>query len=498
LILKNNRQFLSENLSKLINNANDNNIIFKTSKDNLPVPFIDNAAVHSTYYPLKDGERLQYSADKKTLNIAIGLAGGYHLVNLANKGKKIIAVPIDLGLLKAVLTKIDLSKWFTKDNLNIITPEEIDRYFNFYVYSNYNFIFHHVLKKLYQKKIIKIIKIIGDKLRNPLLEINTQKKFGKIWFENAIRNIIYQYNTGFNFDPLVIKNKPVLITGAGPSLSANIDILKKLRDDIFIAATDTSLKILNKFNINPDIVFTFDAQHYSYFHFCGINNNFRLFSDFTSSLRLFKNQTLLFANHPLRELFKQSGWDIKHLSSNTRNIGGAVIDFFKKYFNDYPIITVGIDYGYHNHYSYAKGSYIDDYRQNNSDYYTTAENYDCNLYYKYKIIKNKDNWITTDLMMQYNNAINNEIYTLSDSPFLKSKKINFNDFKNLIFKSKELKPAALNFKEPGLKKDDFILSFIKGIKNNTALLDSYFLSIGKMPDENEVDKLIMKIKNILH
>ncbi|MCK4796470.1 MAG: motility associated factor glycosyltransferase family protein [Spirochaetes bacterium] len=496
MIIQKNIPFLSPLLLKELQETSSCMVKFKESKDKLLVPFVNNTALHSTYYPLKEGKRLKISKDPKELCIAIGFGGGYHLVELAKLNRKIICLPVDNNILYGILKNIDLSRWFNKENFIILTEKEILNYFDFFKYKGFFFVIHPILEKLYSARVLQIIKNVGIKLRQPLLETNTQRKFGKLWFGNIIRNIIYLFENKLDFKPLSIEKKPILVTGAGPSLIENIDLIKSNISKLFIAATDTSLKVLNKFNITPDVVFSFDAQHSSYLHFTGIKTKFRLFTDFTSSLRLSNDQTILFSNHPFVNIFKKAGCTPIYLPSDTRNIGGAIIDFFCKYFPDYPIVTVGIDYGIHKNSLYSKGSYINDYMLVNRNYFLTDNNIDCSLLYRDRFLQKQGEWQTTELLLQYTKTIKDKtnIYSLSTSPFVPYKKIKLID--EVINQSKKLKAKTVSFEKPKINKLDFFSLLIQEIKSNPEFLYSYFLSIGKNPDEYEVEKLITLLKKM--
>ena len=493
MILEENNIYLSNSLKSQLLHLNSINIDFK---DKHLVPIINNISLHSTYYPLKESKKIIFPEDQSTLCIAIGFGAGYHLIELSKQNRKIIAIPIDKSILTEILKKINLSQWFKNENLKLINEDEILHYFDFFKYKYFNFIIHPVLQKMYPKKVNKIINNIGSILKGPLLEINTQRKFGKLWFYNIIKNILYFFENGYNFEPLIINKKPILITGAGPSLFENIDIIIKNKEKLFIAATDTSLKILNKFNIKPDIAFTFDSQQETLSHFIGVKNLPRLFTDFTSIIRLNENQTIVFSNHPVVNIFKKTGWNPVLLSSNTRNIGGAIIDFFLNYFPDYPIITVGIDYGIYKNQFYSKGSYSSEYKYIYSTYYKTENNIDIALIYRDKFNKIKDKWKSTNLFEKYSKSNNTakNVYSLSTSPFT-----NFNRIKTLkyiIDQAYNLEKSTLFIENPNFSKDDLISIFIEEIKIRPQILYSYFLSANEYPNQIAIEKIIQALKKI--
>lgn len=496
MLTEKNNTFLSDTLKNELRNYNFAQINFKESKDKQLVPVVNNLSLHSTYYPLKESTKIIFPDEQSTLCIAIGFGAGYHLIELSKQNKEIIAIPIEKSILSEILKKIDLSQWFKKDNLKIINEDEILHYFNFFKYKCFHFIIHPVLQNMYPNKVNKVINNIGALLKGPLLEINTQRKFGKLWFYNIIRNILYLFENGYNFEPLIINKKPVLITGAGPSLFENIDIILKNKDKLFIAATDTSLKVLNKFNITPDIAFTFDSQQETLSHFIGIKNLPRIFTDFTSIIRLNKNQTIVFSNHPVINVFKKTGWNPVLLSSNTRNIGGAIIDFFSSYFPEYPIITVGIDYGIYKNQFYSKGSYSNEYKYIFSTYFKTENNIDTALIYRDKFNKIKDKWKSTDLFEKYSKSINitKNIYSLSTSPFTSFNRIK--TLKYIIDQADNLEKSTLFIEKPNFNKDDLITIYIEEIKNNPQILYSYFLSNGEYPNQISIEKIIQTLKKL--
>lgn len=490
MILKNNEPFLSDSIKIDLSKNRSIEVTYKKAKDGLLIPFINNSALHSTYYPLNEGKRINTPDNENKFCIAIGLGGGYHLAELANSKSKILCVPVKKDITANILNNIDISRSFDPSIMKIINIEEIIEYFDLFKYDGYYFVIHPVLERLYPDAVINIIRSIKAKINDLLLEANTQRKFGKLWFLNILKNIVHHKNNMFDFTPLTIKSKPILVTGSGPSLMNNINIIKNVRSKIFIAATDTSFKILLKNNINPDIIFSFDAQNYSYLHFTGINSKIRIFTDFTTSLKLPFSQTLLFSNHPLRSVFKDCGWNIISLSSRSRNIGGAMIDFFSTYFPDHPVITSGIDYGVFDHYLYSKGSYIDEYKFNNCNYFLNGEFIDSSLFYKYKYIDNSGNWRTFDLFKSYasGSSESKKIYTLSSSPFTPFKKLKNID--EIIDNTKSSLNKQLDFGSNRILPDVILETLKKAVLKDPGILNSYFLSKRTYPDENELKNII--------
>ncbi|MBN2544962.1 MAG: motility associated factor glycosyltransferase family protein [Spirochaetes bacterium] len=494
MIIQKNFQFLSDEVIKTLNKIKSEPLEYKLSKDKLFIPVYNNVTLHSIYNPFKEGKI--FKADKKDLLIAIGLAAGYHLYELAKNGHQILVIPVNYNILKEVLSKIDLSDFFKQMNFKIIAIDELINYFDFFNYTSYSIVIHPAFERIFSSQILTIIKEVKSILNQTLLEINTYKKFGKLWFKNCIKNLVSLFDNEYNFDPIIIENKPILITGAGPSLYENIEYINKIKNRVYIAVADTGLKVLNTFCIKPDFVFSFDVQNYSYLHFIGTDRNIRIFTDLTTSLKLIKNQTFLFSNYPLLKLIKKY-WNQADLYSDARNIGGAMISFFSNYFNKYPIITAGIDYGIKNSYLYSRYTYNDEYKIINGNYLKTIDLIDCELLYKDIFIENISQWKTTFLLKSYRESldVNQNIFTLSDSPFCPFIKIKAID--EIIEKSKKMSQMILEFSKPTLKKNDFLSYIIKEIRNNSEILYSYFISDNKLPDDKVIDDICLYINKFI-
>jgi len=494
LILKNNLKFLSNTVIKKIEDTKKREVEFKTSKDNNIIPIVDKVSLHSVYYPLKEGEKLNFIYQKNSICIALGLGGSYHLYDYYIKSNEIIVIAIEYDILHSILNQVDLSKYYDHRSFKIIDVSEIIDYFDFFKYDNYFLMIHPVLQNLYSKKILEITKQLKDNLNPLLLDINTQKKFGVVWQNNINKNFARLFNDWYNFEPLVI-DKPILICGAGPSLDMNIEIIKENSDKFYIASSDTSLKILNCYKIEPDAVFSFDCQNYSYLHFLDFKKSYRLFTDFISPIAIEGvKQTPLFSSHPFFKIFNQLNYYPIKIDSNTRNIGGAMVDFFSQYFDKIPIVTAGIDYSYYKNESYSKGSYLSTYKLLNSDFFVSEERIDADLFYKNNFTETKYMWKTTSLLQEYSKNTKRNIYSLSDSPFVEFERIK--DL-SILFK-KKVESLTLDFAKPSFSKDELIVHLENYIKTNYDIFLPYFLSARTYPAEENLNILLKKIKTLIN
>jgi hypothetical protein len=104
-----------------------------------------------------------------------------------------------------------------------------------------------------------------------LSDLLTRFAFENLWMKNiidTIPHIIGKRSIGALKG--VLKDRPAIVLGAGPSLSSQLEKIKELQNWIYIIAVDTALEPLLAFGIEPDLVVTLDAQFFNIldFHSC--------------------------------------------------------------------------------------------------------------------------------------------------------------------------------------------------------------------------------------
>ncbi|WP_027359246.1 6-hydroxymethylpterin diphosphokinase MptE-like protein [Desulforegula conservatrix] len=108
-------------------------------------------------------------------------------------------------------------------------------------------------------------KEIHNQVHHVLVGLNTSRNIGPMFFENQMRNFtttLKSANLGTVLDRW--KGKAAIVIGAGPSLSDNLETLKKYRNRFAIIVVDTALPVLLKNGIKPDLVATVDFHYISF------------------------------------------------------------------------------------------------------------------------------------------------------------------------------------------------------------------------------------------
>lgn len=477
-----NYNFLSPQVVKLLEQAEPlEELSFVQSKDGLSLPKVGSQVLHSRYYPLKEGSRYDFgAAGEGRRPIALGFGAGYHLVEASKRGP-LFVVPLNYSLLKGVLSTISLADHFAVESLKIVTAAEVEQQFDYFGDKDYHFIVNSVLQKLYPEAAVAAMQRVKVGLEQRLLDINTQRHFGKLWFKNILKNSKRLLDGEYCDRPLVLEGKPVVIAGAGPSLEHNIDRLRAERDRVYLAAADTASTVLFAHGIRPDFIFSFDANPHSYLHLLGQKKgDTRLFVDFTSPL--FSEQletTLLFSAHPFARLF--GSLEQITIDSGSLNIGGAIIDFFSRYFPGYPLITLGIDFASYGFNSYSRGSYLGDYYLAHGDYFNSPSSIEAALFYRAAYRQNVGEWKSTGLYKAYAGATRAEgVKSLSTSPFTPFELCP--DLKGLIDAAPQHSPKTVKFDYKQNKVKQIVEGMVAELKRDSTPLLPYLLALGVRPD----------------
>jgi hypothetical protein len=188
-------------------------------------------------------------------------------------------------------------------------------------------------------------------------DYSVQAYFGKPWFANTVRNIIYSEKQVHPF----MMPLDVSITAAGPSLELQIQDIKQNRNNSFLLATDTSLPSLLEHGIAPDGVISIDCQHISYYHFIpGKPKNIPLFLDLSSPpvLADLSDKTYFFSGgHPFTQYISHYWRSFPVIDTSGGNVTYAAVALADQ-LGARRITLYGADFSYPEGEAYARGTYI--------------------------------------------------------------------------------------------------------------------------------------------
>ena len=199
----------------------------------------------------------------KMVYIGTGLGIHLPLINAKLKPSTVLIVEPNIEIFRLSMFLSDYSQIagsVEKLFLNVGTKEQ-DRknnIFEFFEYGfNDNYIFkYHIIKATYSSVSDDVYRLLMS--INPLLFTYEGLLKG---FERTVEYMDEGYKFIKNKKQMdILASKEVLILSAGPSLGKNIQWIKDNRDSFFIIAINVILPLLEKNNINPDLIISADLN----------------------------------------------------------------------------------------------------------------------------------------------------------------------------------------------------------------------------------------------
>ncbi|WP_198006296.1 motility associated factor glycosyltransferase family protein [Alkaliphilus oremlandii] len=228
--------------------------------------------LHSRYNPIKEAKIWieGITLENEDSIIILGLGLGYYLQDLVEKfkGKKIIIIEPEIHIFYKSIKMKDYSRYISDDNIVFIINHDkytvrslIEHYIknrkikNIYFahLPSYNNMYEEYISDLY-KQIRSLVKLMEGNLYTEIIS-------SKRWVYNILRNIKFiPKNSIVDKVKDIIKNVPIIIISAGPSLENNIHLLNKVKEKAIIIAVGSAVNILEKNNIQPNIILAIDGN----------------------------------------------------------------------------------------------------------------------------------------------------------------------------------------------------------------------------------------------
>ncbi|MDF2500954.1 MAG: hypothetical protein K0Q77_1668 [Anaerosporomusa subterranea] len=221
-------------------------------------------SMHSLYDVNREIKHMFTEVEEDTrVLIVFGLGLGYSLNYIMDhypKVEHIFIIEPDLAIFKTFL-KLNDFRGFSRlsakisflvnqsasDALSIVTAMLTGQ-----IYRKLGFVYSISYRTLY----IDYFNVIHDGLkqliRNVTVSTTTKNLYRYVWTANQWKNL-KQYKVSANEVFSRLKNLPAIIVGAGPSLNKNIHLLKQVKDKAVILAVGSSMTILQKHGITPDL-----------------------------------------------------------------------------------------------------------------------------------------------------------------------------------------------------------------------------------------------------
>lgn len=236
-------------------------------------------SIHSKYDPLKEAEKLlrkyddQLSSKKNVIFYGIGF--GFHIeaITKAYPEKKYHFYEPSVDIFRKLLANRQLSEIIKCSNFSI-TLEENERSAKIFVNNTASNLDGEVVliplpsyENIFAEKYNQFLIEYKNNLLIKKSNIVTNIAFQNRWTLNSLKNVPYTINSpNFLVENNVLNNKPAIIVSAGPSLTDEIENLRKIKNQgkAYIFAVGSANKVLIKNNIYPDAVCSYDPQSHNH------------------------------------------------------------------------------------------------------------------------------------------------------------------------------------------------------------------------------------------
>jgi len=272
-LINNQNVIVKENINiesdciKIEKNKN-NNIVVKINNNDKKI------YLHSKYDPVGEAQKYISSLEIKdrTIIICFGFGLGYHIRELIKRctEKNVIYVyEPNIELFNCTIKNIDYSDIFDDKRFNMLLSKSCDEFSSYLMkklwWKDYNKVIVAVMpnfKKIYHDKVIDFLNAVKNILKEKYVDKNTMFYFANKWSDCLNNNLKYVFNS-YNISDFIgtFKNKTAIIVSAGPSLSKNASLLKKVKGKVLIIAAFTATKpLIERFGVEPDFIVSVDSN----------------------------------------------------------------------------------------------------------------------------------------------------------------------------------------------------------------------------------------------
>jgi len=322
--------------------------------------------MHSTVDPETEGRRFFQNYGGAGYLVFLGLGGGYQVRPFidSSDSARIIIVEKELAFVRAVLQQIDMRPVLLDPRVRLLAGESAQSIKDFLL-SDYLPAIYGDLKTVPLRPSVEaggpyytqLIQSIRDLIGMVADDYTVQAQFGKKWYVNTLANLPTVQKSTVTVKPV----QRAFITGAGPSLEAQIPRLRDMRETGFLIASDTSLPALLRYRITPDLVISIDCQLVSYHHFLqGMPDRSPLLLDLASPpvlTRLSQHSAFFTSSHPL-SLYLSARWrHLPYIDTSGGNVSHAAVSV-AEFLGARQIYLLGIDFSYPEGKAYCRNTYL--------------------------------------------------------------------------------------------------------------------------------------------
>ncbi|MEM6258064.1 MAG: 6-hydroxymethylpterin diphosphokinase MptE-like protein [Planctomycetota bacterium] len=235
-------------------------------------------ALASKYDPFKEAQKLVEPVDhaKTACTVILGFGLGYHidlLVNNVGPRDLVIVYEPDLAQLRAVLERVDYTRWLGQNGLILAGPDVTKSALLARIEKRSatptlgtQLITHAPSRQQHNDAFNAFGKLVTETLAFCRTNVATALVNASRTVSNLTNNLA-QYAAGPTIAPLkdAAKGYPAVCVGAGPSLVKNLDLLcdPAVRRNVVVIGVQTTLKPMLQRGIRPDFITALDYSEIS-------------------------------------------------------------------------------------------------------------------------------------------------------------------------------------------------------------------------------------------
>jgi hypothetical protein len=367
-------------LPERIRDADEASVQFSVAADGSIVGDCQGRPLASRHRPRDEAEALVGDVDlaDRAVVFVVGFGLGWHVRRLGERMERAGVVGVyepDVGLLKAVLSRIDHSAWIRSTNLLVVTDlddrAEWARRFgslDVMLVQGVRIVEHPASRQRLGDAAKRVSERLAETVRAAKMSMCTTLMRTGVTAKAYLGNISL-YAAGAGCDELrdSARGRLGVVVSAGPSLRRNIHALAgdDVRSRCVIVATQTTLKPLLEAGVRPHFVCALDWHHISKRFYEGIREEdvagTTLILDPQANpviARAFPGPVRVFHADFLAMVLGTVGREMGRV--RTGNTVAHLCYQFARYLGCDPVALIGQDLGFTDGLYYARGTAIDD------------------------------------------------------------------------------------------------------------------------------------------
>lgn len=346
------------------------------------------AALHSSYNPTQEADKLAESIvllqdeSKKDITVFFGFGLGYAPVALAKKNPNafIVLVEPDLACFATALYCLDFSDLFGLSNLVFLVGaghDSVVAVLEHYGLSRCHFVRNKSLAGHAKSYFDGLDTLVERNLSKHQINQRTLEKFAGLWRNNSCRNLnkLVQLDGIARYNGLA-NNLPACVLAAGPTLDDMLPYLMEIKKRCLVVCVDTALRACLRVGVEPDFIVLVDPQYWNSRHIADLSSPSSVLvseiAAYPSVMRFrCKEKILCSSLYPLGKFFERFCGEKGSIGA-----GGSVATTawdFARYCGCPEIFIAGLDLGFPEKKTHAKGSLFEERNHAASCRISTAE-----------------------------------------------------------------------------------------------------------------------------